>query len=43
MTQMAKNINKGLRLGKDGSLLPTLDEFGNPIVNTHNTGEIVSN
>lgn len=38
-----KNINKGLRLGKDGSLLPTLDQFGNPIVNTHNTGEIVSN
>ncbi|WP_199315470.1 hypothetical protein [Aerosakkonema funiforme] len=37
-----KNINKGLRLGKDGSLLPTRDRFGNPIVNTHNTGERVS-
>lgn len=36
-------INKGLRLGKDGSLLPTRDQFGNPIVNTHNTGERVSN
>jgi hypothetical protein len=34
-----KNINKGLRLGKDGSLLPTRDSQGNLIMNTHNTGE----
>lgn len=32
-------INKGLRLDKDGSLLQTRDEFGNLILNTHNTGE----
>nr|WP_275994543.1 hypothetical protein [Argonema antarcticum] len=38
-----RNMNKGLRLGKDGSLLPTRDRFGNPILNTHNTGERVSN
>ncbi len=38
-----RNINKGLRLGKDGSLLPTRDQYGNLIPNTHNTGEIVSN
>jgi hypothetical protein len=38
-----RNINKGLRLGKDGRLLPSRDEFGNPILSTHNTGERVSN
>ncbi len=37
-----RNINKGLRLGKDGSLLPTRDQFGNLIPNTDNTLEIVS-
>ncbi|MBD1882970.1 hypothetical protein [Microcoleus vaginatus] len=36
-------INKGLRLDKDGSLVKTRDEFGNPILSTHNTGEKVSN
>jgi len=34
-----RNINKGLRLDRDGSLLRTRDEFGNLIPDTHNTGE----
>ncbi|MEG4286502.1 hypothetical protein QUB68_25560 [Microcoleus sp. A006_D1] len=34
-----RNINKGLRLDRDGSLLRTRDEFGNFIPDTHNTGE----
>ncbi|MEG4571547.1 hypothetical protein QUA56_02290 [Microcoleus sp. N3A4] len=34
-----RNINKGLRLDRDGRLLRTLDEFGNLILGTHNTGE----
>lgn len=36
-----RNINKGLRLDKDGSLLQTRDRFGNQIPGTHNTGEVV--
>ncbi|HEY9700797.1 MAG TPA: hypothetical protein V6C58_00020 [Allocoleopsis sp.] len=36
-----RNINKGLRLGKDGRLLKTLDQFNNFIPNTHNTGEYI--
>lgn len=36
-----RNMNRGLRLGKDGSLLPTRDAQGNLIMNTHNTGERV--
>ena len=38
-----RRINKGLRLDKDGSLVKTRDEFGNPILGTHNTGEKVRN
>ncbi|MGB3266622.1 MAG: hypothetical protein WBA89_21990 [Microcoleus sp.] len=38
-----RRINKGLRLDKDGSLVKTLDEFGNHISGTHNTGEKVRN
>ncbi|WP_373538028.1 hypothetical protein [Microcoleus sp.] len=38
-----RRINKGLRLDKDGSLIKTRDEFGNPILGTHNTGEKVRN
>ena len=38
-----RKINKGLRLGKDGSLVKTRDEFGNQIPGTHNTGEKVRN
>ncbi|MEG4209232.1 hypothetical protein [Microcoleus sp. S13_B4] len=34
-----KNLNKGLRLDRDGKLLRTRDEFGNLIIGTHNTGE----
>ncbi len=34
-----RNINKGLRLDRDGNLLRTRDEFGNLIPGTHNTGE----
>jgi hypothetical protein len=34
-----RRINRGLRLDKDGSLLQTLDEFGNQIPGTHITGE----
>ena len=34
-----RNINKGLRLDRDGNLLRTRDEFGNLISGTHNTGE----
>ena len=34
-----KNINKGLRLNKDGSLLKTKDAAGNQIPHTHDTGE----
>lgn len=36
-----RNLNKGLRLDKDGSLLKTRDQFNNPIPNTHNTGEYI--
>ncbi len=36
-----QNINKGLRLDKDGTLLKTRDQFGNPIANTHDTGEYI--
>lgn len=36
-----RRINRGLRLDKDGSLLQTLDEFGNQIPGTHITGEKV--
>jgi hypothetical protein len=36
-----KRINRGLRLDRDGSLLQTLDEFGNQIPGTHITGEKV--
>lgn len=36
-----RNINKGLRLDKDGSLLQTRDSVGNLISNTHDTGEFV--
>jgi hypothetical protein len=39
----SRRINKGLRLDKNGSLVKTRDEFGNPIQGTHNTGEKVSN
>ncbi|MEG4074157.1 hypothetical protein QUA30_15825 [Microcoleus sp. Pol14C2] len=38
-----RRINWGLRLGKDGSVLQTRDEFGNQIPDTHITGEKVSN
>lgn len=38
-----RRINRGLRLDKDGSLLKTVDEFGNQIPDTHITGEKVSN
>jgi hypothetical protein len=34
-----RNINKGLRLDRDGHLLQTRDELGNLIPGTHNTGE----
>lgn len=37
-----RNINKGLRLGKDGTLLPTRNQSGNPVLNTHNTDEVLS-
>jgi len=36
-----RRINKGWRLNRDGSILPTRDEFGNPIANAHNTEERV--
>lgn len=36
-----RRINKGLRLNRDGSLLATRDELGNPIPNAHNTEERV--
>ena len=36
-----RRINRGLRLDKDGSLLQTLDEFGNQIPGTHITEEKV--
>jgi hypothetical protein len=36
-----RNINKGLRLDKDGNLLKTRDQFNNPIPNTHNTEEYI--
>ncbi|MGL5058880.1 MAG: hypothetical protein ACRC62_02775 [Microcoleus sp.] len=36
-----RRINRGLRLDKDGSLLQTLDEFGEQIPGTHITGEKV--
>ncbi|MDQ2097266.1 MAG: hypothetical protein QQW96_06435 [Tychonema bourrellyi B0820] len=38
-----RRLNKGLRLDRDGSLVKTLDEFGNQIPGTHNTGEKVRN
>ncbi|MEG4213905.1 hypothetical protein QUA27_00520 [Microcoleus sp. Pol14C6] len=38
-----RRINWGLRLGKDGRVLQTRDEFGNQIPDTHITGEKVSN
>jgi hypothetical protein len=34
-----RNINKGLRLDRDGNLLRTKDEFANLIPGSHNTGE----
>lgn len=38
-----RNINKGLRLEKDGSLTSTRDESGSLILGTHNTSETLSN
>jgi hypothetical protein len=40
--QEGRNMNKGLRSGKNGALLPTRDESGNLVSNTHSTGERVS-
>ena len=37
-----RNINKGLRLNRDGSLVQTRDQFGNQTLGTHNTGEVVN-
>jgi hypothetical protein len=38
-----RNINKGLRLRKDGGLLLTSDKIGNRVPGTHNTGEFLRN
>ncbi|NER33935.1 MAG: hypothetical protein F6J93_07795 [Oscillatoria sp. SIO1A7] len=34
-------INRGLRLDREGRLMETRDKLGNPIPDTHNTGERV--
>ncbi|MEC4806567.1 MAG: hypothetical protein SAJ12_17360 [Jaaginema sp. PMC 1079.18] len=36
-----RNMNKGLRINKDGTLLQTRDSLGNFISNTHDTGEFI--
>jgi hypothetical protein len=40
--QGGTNVNKGLRLGKNGALLPTRDASSDLVPNTHSTGERVS-